>query len=94
MNTKRLRSELKKVTDPLGRKIGVASRQEIHKLRKWVPLILKELGHPEAYITDLSEVGDFRYRKSKLCGIPVTWQTRLISIARKLSKRPAKKAKS
>jgi len=84
MNTKELRKALKKVRDPLGRKFTMASRKETSRLRAWVVKVTTELGHPEAFVTDESQVSDFRWGKKTLCGVTVTPDTKIIDIARKL----------
>jgi hypothetical protein len=51
---------MKKVyTDPLGRKLTLASQKKVKKLIPWIDLILDTLGHPEALVTDESSLSDF-----------------------------------
>jgi hypothetical protein len=80
------------VYDPFGRKITAAPRTETARNRAWVVKVITALGHPEAWITDLSIVGDFdKFPMPKtLCNMKVTANTKIITVAKHL-RRVAKK---
>lgn len=42
-----------------GKKIMFASSREIEKREEYVRKVLKAFGHPEAWVSDMSSVGDF-----------------------------------
>jgi hypothetical protein len=61
---KNIKGFKKAIMDPLGKEIVCAPTKKISKYKKQVQTILKIIGHPEAFVTDRSRVGDFDPHKS------------------------------
>lgn len=76
----------------------VIQAEQVDKYEEQCRVILEEIGHPEALITDLSQVGDFTMlwevedeqylyeRLSTLAGMHVSGQTYIWHIAKHLKK--------
>lgn len=73
--------------------VTYARSTRINDLRKWVGQVLEALGHPEAFVTDLSTLGDFwergereaQARKlSSRLGFRVEPSDRVVDVAGKL----------
>ncbi len=82
-----------------GKKIMFCSENEINKRKDYVQVVLEILGHPEAWVSDLSSVGDFvcfldtkkerntRLRKfSKALGFKVEEKDLIWEVAKRLQK--------
>jgi hypothetical protein len=78
-------------TDPLGRKLYMASRKETSRLRSWVVKVVTELGHPEAFITDESVICNFRDVPRYLFDMRVYPKTKIISVAKRLKQKAQKR---
>lgn len=73
--------------------VTYARSSRINDLRKWVGQVLEALGHPEAFVTDLSTCGDFwerggrefeAKRLSAKLGFRVEPADRVVDVAGKL----------
>ena len=75
-------------------KITYAKSTRIETLRPWVAKVLAAVGHPEAFVTDESMIGDFAVcvadkakeadKVSKKLGVPVKAMSYVMDVANRL----------
>lgn len=81
------------VIDPLGKKIRQAPREKVEKYESLIAEILEVLGHPEAWVSDLSTIGDFDLTPgelevaSQILGASLSEEMLLVEIAEEIVKK-------
>jgi hypothetical protein len=69
------------------KKIVFAPQDKIRELRPWVQSVLEAIGHPEAWVSDQSSVGDFCLdddelaEVSEILGVPVEHKSYIHDLA-------------
>ena len=89
---KNIKGFKKAIMDLIGKEIVCAPTKKISKYKKQVQTILKIIGHPEAFVTDRSRVGDFDPHKSVIKNLQkiypdTTEETFIVDIAEYLAKK-------
>jgi hypothetical protein len=76
-----------------GKKIVFAPQDKIRDLRPWVEQVLKAIGHPEAWVSNQSCVGDFGPDDEEMAqiqealGIPVKGGDYIVDVAQRLKEK-------